>query len=115
MLHCAGISTLERLELGLLLVVFLHLLGMSKSGIYKYIYYYIIYTYICIYIMYGIFISFIWCDSFSQEQHAVNGAAVMLKSLGLSRPGSPERGELLSAALAKVRSLLLGGKVLRRS
>ena len=30
----------------------------------------------------------------------------MLRSLGLSRPGSPERGELLSAALAKVRQAL---------
>lgn len=44
-----------------------------------------------------------YLGSMLEEQHAVNGAAVMLKSLGLSRPGSPERGELLSAALAKGR------------
>eukprot|EP00435_Cladocopium_sp_Y103_P067338 s475_g29.t2 len=42
-----------------------------------------------------------YLGSMLEERHAVNGAAVMLKSLGLSRPGSPERdGELLSAALA---------------
>jgi len=36
-----------------------------------------------------------------EERQAANGAAVMLKSLGLSRHGSPERdGEMLSAALA---------------
>ena len=70
---------------------------------------YYIYIHICIYILCMVYSSHSSGASFSQEQHAVNGAAVMLKSLGLSRPGSPERGELLSAALAKVRSLLQSG------